>query len=204
MTATTTPIDVTAAVAALRRRSLVVFPAESLYGIAADAGSPEALAHLVAVRGREAGKPILVLASDLGMVETLVRSVSPAARRLARRFWPGPLTLVLPARRSVPALLTGGTGTIGVRVPGSAVARALACRLGVPVTGPSANPPGAPPPRTALEARHYFGDAIAHYLDGGTLAGEASTVVAVEEDDVRVLRPGAIAESLIRDVLEAA
>jgi len=118
-------VEVAAAVAALRRRSLVVFPAEALYGIAADASSPEALAHLVAVRGREPGKPILVLASDAAMIESMVRVVSPAARRLMERFWPGPLTLVLPARRSVPALLTGGTGTIGVRVPGSATARAL-------------------------------------------------------------------------------
>jgi L-threonylcarbamoyladenylate synthase len=181
-----------------------VFPAESLYGMAADASSPEALAHLVAVRGREPGKPILVLASDLAMVETLVQVVPPAARRLVERFWPGPLTLVLPARRSVPAVLTGGTGTIGVRVPGSVAARMLVERLGVPITGPSANPPGAPPPRTVDEARHYFGDAIAHYLDGGTLGGEASTVASVDGDDVRVLRAGAIAESLIRDVLEAA
>jgi len=197
-------VDVGAAVTALRRRSLVIFPAEGLYGIAADASSPEALAHLVAVRGREPGKPIIVLASDLTMVEALVRVVSPAAHRLVDRFWPGPLTLVLPARRSVPAVLTGGTDTIGVRVPGSAVARALVERLGVPMTGPSANPPGAPPPCTVAEARHYFGDAIAHYVDGGRLAGEASTVAAVDGADVRVLRAGAISEALIRTVLEAA
>jgi L-threonylcarbamoyladenylate synthase len=197
-------LDVSDAVTALRRRSLVVFPAEALYGIAADASSPEALAHLIAVRGREPGKPVLVLANDLAMVETMVRTVSPAARRLMERFWPGPLTLVLPARRSVPAILTGGTTTIGVRVPGSDTARALVERLGVPVTGPSANPPGAPPPKSVDEARRYFGDAIAQYLDGGTLSGEASTIAAVEGDDVRVLRPGSITESLIRNVLEAA
>jgi L-threonylcarbamoyladenylate synthase len=198
------PAELVAAVAALRRRSLVVFPAEALYGLAADASSPEAVAHLIAVRGREPGKPVLVLASDLAMVETLARVVSPVVRRLAERFWPGPLTLVLPARPSLSAALTGGTGTIGVRVPGNPLARALVERLGVPVTGPSANPPGAPPPRTVAEARRYFGDAIACYLDGGTLAGGPSTVAAVEGDAVRVLRAGAVAESLIRNVLEAA
>ncbi|MFN8545961.1 MAG: Sua5/YciO/YrdC/YwlC family protein, partial [Candidatus Binatia bacterium] len=110
------PID--AAAAALARGELVVFPTESLYGLGADARSPAAVDRLVAVRGRDPGRPILVLVRDLRMAVTLTTVLAPAVERLAARFWPGPLTLVLPARPGLPAPLTAGTGTIGVRVPG--------------------------------------------------------------------------------------
>ena len=179
-----------------------MFPTESLYGLGADATSPEAVARLVAVRGRDEGKPILVVATDLDMVSAVVAEMSPAARRLADRFWPGPLTLVCPARPDLPAPLTAGTGTIGVRVPGHATARALAERLGRPVTAPSANPPGATPPRTLGEARAYFGERVAVYVDGGELVGGASTVVAVTGDRVQIVRPGHVDEAQIRRALE--
>ena len=178
--------------AALAAGRLVVFPTESFYGFGADATSAAAVERLVAVRGREPGKPILVLTCDLAMAASIVRAVPESARRLAARFWPGPLTLVLPARDDLPAPLTAGTGTIGVRVPGHPVARALVEALGRPVTAPSANPPGAPPPRTLADARAYFGDDVAVYVDGGVLPGGASTVAAVDDDGVRVLREGPV------------
>jgi L-threonylcarbamoyladenylate synthase len=156
----------------------------------------------VSVRGREEGKPILVIASDLAMVSAVVAEMPPAARRLADRFWPGPLTLVCAARPALPAPLTAGTGTIGVRVPGHATARALVARFGRPVTAPSANPPGATPPRTLAAARAYFGDRVAVYVDGGELAGGASTVVAVTNDRVQIVRPGPVDETAIRRALE--
>src|SRR5437867_7037188 len=112
------------------------------------------------------------------MAETVVAEIPPAARRLAARFWPGALTLVLPARAGLPAPLTAGTGTVGVRVPGHALAAALVAALGAPVTAPSANPPGVAPPRRLDQARGYFGDRVAVYLDGGELPGGASTVAA--------------------------
>ncbi|TMA60264.1 MAG: threonylcarbamoyl-AMP synthase [Deltaproteobacteria bacterium] len=161
--------------------------------------SDDAVARLVTVRGREAGKPILVLITDLAMAETVAAAISPAVRRLAARFWPGPLTLVLPARERLPAALTAGSGTIGVRVPGHPVAAALVAGLGRPVTAPSANPPGRTPPRRIDEARACFGDGVAVYLDGGELPGGASTVAAVEEGRVRVLRAGPVSgEALVR------
>ncbi len=190
------------AVATLVRGGLVVFPTESVYGLGADAASPAAVDALVSVRGREPDKPILVLASDVDMVSAVVAELSPVARRLAARFWPGHLTLVLPARAGLPAPLTAGTGTIGVRVPAHATARGLAARLSRPVTAPSANPPGAPPARTLDEARAYFGERVGAYLDGGRCDGAASTVVAIEGSRARVLRAGPVDEAAIRAVVE--
>jgi L-threonylcarbamoyladenylate synthase len=178
-----------------------VFPTETVYGLAADARSEAAVEHLVQVRGREAGKPILVLVGDLAMAESLAAEIPEAARRLAARFWPGPLTLVLRARAGLAPPLTAGTGTIGVRVPGHAVAAALLAGLGGPVTAPSANPPGAEAPRRVEDARAYFGDRVAVYLDGGALPGGASTVAAVDGGEVRVLRPGLVSEAALREAL---
>jgi L-threonylcarbamoyladenylate synthase len=184
------------------RGGLVVFPTESVYGLGADARSEAAVARLIAVRGRETGKPILVLVDDLEMAGAVSQQLSPAAARLAERFWPGPLTLVLPARPGLPAPLTAGTGTIGVRVPAHPAARALVAGLGAPVTAPSANPPGEPAPRILAAARGYFGDAVAAYIEGGTLPGGASTVAAVEGDRVRVLRAGPVSAEALQAALE--
>ncbi len=156
----------------------------------------------MAVRGREADKPILVLVADLSMAASVSREPSREARRLADRFWPGALTLVLPARDGLPAPLTAGTGTIGVRVPAHPTARALVAGLGGPVTAPSANPPGAEPPRTLAAARAYFGDAVAVYVDGGALPGGGSTVASVDGGELRVLRAGPVPESALRAALD--
>lgn len=176
----------------------MVFPTEGLYGIGCDAQSAEAVDRLVAVRGREDGKPILVLVADLVMARTLVMMVPATAERLAERFWPGPLTLVLPARADLPAPLTAATGTIGVRAPGHPMAAAMVAAFGRPVTAPSANPPGCAPPRTCAAAEAYFGDRVAVYLDAGTLSGAPSTVAAVAAGQVRILRRGAISEAALR------
>jgi len=189
-------------VAALAAGALVVFPTETVYGLGADACSAAAVARLVAVRGREEGKPILVLVRDLDMAATVAAGIPTAARRLAARFWPGPLTLVLAARVGLPPALTAGTGTIGVRVPAHATAAALVAGLGRPVTAPSANPPGAAAPRRLAEAERYFGGAVDVYVDGGELPGGGSTVVALEDGRVRVLRTGPVAEPALRAALE--
>jgi L-threonylcarbamoyladenylate synthase len=178
-----------------------VFPTETVYGLGADALDAAAVARLVAVRGREEGKPVLVLVRDLEMAATVATDVPDEARRLAARFWPGPLTLVLRARPGLPAPLTAGGDTIGVRVPGHPVAAALVAGLGRPVTAPSANPPGATPPRRVEEGRAYFGARVAVYLDGGELPGGGSTVAAVEGGRVRVLRAGPVGEAALRAAL---
>jgi L-threonylcarbamoyladenylate synthase len=131
------------------------------------------------------------------MAEALASEFPPAARRLAARFWPGPLTIVVPARAGLPAALTAGTGTIGVRVPGHPLAAALVAAVGGPVTAPSANPPGSVPAQTPAAARAYFGDAVDVYLDGGAAGGGASTVVVADGAGVRVLRDGLVARAAI-------
>jgi L-threonylcarbamoyladenylate synthase len=195
--------ELDAAVACLRAGTLVVFPTESVYGLGADARSAEAVARLVAVRGREPGKPILVLVRDLAMAESMSAGLPPRAIRLAERFWPGPLTIVVPARAGLAEPLVAGTGTIGMRVSSHATAAALVAALGGPVTAPSANPPGAAPPRRVDEARAYFGDGVGTYLDGGTLPGGVSTVVAVDRHGVRVLRDGLVSRAAVDAALAA-
>src|SRR5262249_20919694 len=150
---------------------------------------------------RDPGKPILVLVRDLAMASTLVATIPDAARRLAARFWPGPLTLVLPARDGLAPALTAGPGTLGVRVPGPPTAPPPGAGLDAPVTAPSATPPGASAPRRLPEARAYFGDDVAVYLDGGELPGGASTVAAIEGDRARVLRAGPISDAAIAAAL---
>jgi len=188
-------------VRALARGKLVVFPTETLYGLGADARSDAAVEHLVAVRGREAGKPILVLVRDVAMAETVAAEMPEGARRLAARFWPGPLTLVLRARPGLSTALTAGSGTIGVRAPGHPAAAAIVDGLGGPVTAPSANPPGGTPPRRLDEARAYFGDRVDVYVDGGELPGGGSTVASVDGDELRVLRAGVVSEAALRAAL---
>jgi L-threonylcarbamoyladenylate synthase len=188
-------------VRALARGALAVFPTETLYGLGADARSEAAVERLVAVRGREAGKPILVLVCDVAMAETIAAEVPDGARKLAARFWPGPLTLVMRARPGLPAALTAGSGTIGVRAPGHPVAAAIVDALGGPVTAPSANPPGKEPPRCLDDARAYFGDRVDAYVDGGELPGGGSTVASVEGGELRVLRAGVLSEAALRAAL---
>lgn len=195
-------MSVDAAVAALRGGGLAVFPTETVYGLGADARNPDAVARLVRVRGRDDGKPILVLVRDLAMVEMIAREVPPAAVRLAERFWPGPPTLLLPAQAGLPAALTAGTGTIGVRVSSHPLAAQLVDRLGGPLTAPSANPPGAAAPQTLAVARGYVAAEVAAYVDGGLLAGGASTVAVAAGNTVRVLRTGSISAPALFRALE--
>ncbi len=160
--------------------------------------------RLVSVRGREEGKPILVLVDDVEMVERVATGWSRGARRLAECFWPGPLTLVLPARTDLPAPIAAGTKTVGVRVSSHPLAAALVRNFAGPVTAPSANPPAAEPPTTIRLAQSYFGASVSEYLDGGELRGGGSTVVAVEENRLRILRPGVLSEAELRVALENA
>jgi len=182
-----------AAVAALAAGQLVCFPTETTYGLAADPRQPAALARLVALKGRDPRAPFALIAADAAQAAGLARVFPAAAAALAGRHWPGPLTLVLPARPGLAAELVGPDGGVGVRVSSHPLARALAAGLGAPITATSANPSGAAPALDVAEARAYFGDRVAVYLDGGRLAPGASTVVEVDDQDrVRVLRAGPV------------
>jgi len=181
------------AAAVLRDGGLVAFPTESFYGLGARAMDPRALARVFSVKGRPDSKPLLVLVDGVTMAETLAAEISPGARGLLARHWPGPLTLVLRAAPGLPAALTAGTGTIGLRMPGHPVALGLVRAAGFPVTAPSANPSGQPPPCSAGEVRAYFGSAVALILDGGpTEGGAGSTVADCTGWPPRILRQGPV------------
>ena len=191
-----------AAGAALAAGELVVYPTETLYALGADARNPEALARLVALKGREPGKPIALIAADLAMATELVQSFPTPALRLARRFWPGPLTLVLPARAGLSEVLLNDTGGVGIRVPDHWIARTLSARLGSPLTATSANLAGGVPATTLAAARAALGEGVAVYLEGGELGRQAaSTVMDFHDGRLRVLRAGAIDEARLQAAL---
>ena len=182
-----------AAAAVVAAGGLVAFPTESFYGLGADALDPAAIARVFDVKGRPSGKPLLVLVDSVDMVTTLAARVSDGTRALMTRHWPGSLTLVLEASSRVPPVLTGGTGTIGVRMPGHAVPRALVRAAARPVTAPSANPSTAPPPLTADAVRRYFDGRVELILDGGpTAGGVGSTVADCTVWPPRILRQGPV------------
>jgi L-threonylcarbamoyladenylate synthase len=172
---------------------LVAFPTETFYGLGAHALDEAAVARVFGAKGRPGDKPLLVLVESLAMVERVAREVPDRARRLMAKYWPGPLTLVLPAGTGLPAALTAGTGTIGVRLSSHPVARALVRAVGAPVTAPSANPHDGPAPRTADDVLGALGSDVDLVLDGGrTPGGPPSTVLDVTAAPPVLLRPGAV------------
>jgi len=183
------------ALAALARGEVVCLPTESSYGLAVDVRSAQALARVTALKGgRPADSPFPLIAGAADIARALARVWPDAAERLAARHWPGPLTLVVPARPELAPEVVGPDGGVGVRVSSHPVASALARGFGAAITATSANRSGQPPAATVAEARAVFGDGVACYLDGGVCAGTPSTVVIVGEDGgLRLVRPGAIA-----------
>lgn len=182
-----------AAGALVRAGGLVAFPTESFYGLGADALDARAVARVLEVKGRPEGKPLLVLVDSIDMVARLTTHIGAGVRGLMERHWPGPLTLVLEAAAGVPSGVTAGTATIGVRMPGHAVARALVHAAGRPVTAPSANPSAAPPPLTAAAVREYFDGRVELILDGGpTAGGVGSTIADCTVWPPRILRQGPV------------
>jgi L-threonylcarbamoyladenylate synthase len=177
----------------VRARGVIAYPTDTFYGLGADPRDPEAVRRLFAIKGREAGQPILLLLHDRSEVAAWVSAVTPSAERLMERFWPGPLTLVFAAAPHVLPELTGGGGTIGLRVPGNDLTRELLRNLGTALTGTSANRSGGRDPRTAEEVMREVGDRVDLVLDGGaTTGGRPSTVVDVTVEPPRIIRQGTL------------
>ncbi len=186
-----------AAAARLRRGEVVAFPTETVYGLGANALDERAVAKIFETKGRPSDNPVIVHVSDRKMLRRVARQVPPSAKELIARFWPGPLTLVLPKRPRVPSLVTAGLDTVAVRMP-AGIARDLVRLAGVPVAAPSANRSGRPSPTTAAHVVHDFPGLFV--LDGGPTAhGVESTVIAF--DPPRILRQGAITEEELGDFL---
>ncbi|MCB1513853.1 MAG: threonylcarbamoyl-AMP synthase [Hyphomicrobiaceae bacterium] len=197
--ATTANID--AAGALIRSGALVAFPTETVYGLGADATNGEAVARIFAAKGRPRFNPLIVHVTGLAAAEELA-SLPPLARRLAERFWPGPLTLVL-ARRppsQLSDLVSAGLDTVALRVPDHPIARALIAAAERPIAAPSANRSGHVSPTCAAHVAADLGDKVAMILNGGdTRHGLESTVVRVIDERIVLLRPGAVTANELQD-----
>lgn len=196
------PEEIASAVARLRAGLLVAFPTETVYGLGADALNAEAVARVFAAKGRPARNPLIVHVSDAAMARRVVASWPAEAEALAREFWPGPLTIVLPKAASVPTAVTGGGPTVAVRCPRHHVTLALLEAFGGPLVGPSANRSGGVSPTTAAHVRAAFAEPDVEVLDGGPCeVGIESTVVSLAGNEPVVLRPGMIGPPQIERVL---
>lgn len=190
------------AAAMLRSGGLVAFPTETVYGLGANALDPVAVARIYEAKGRPATSPLIVHVADIEMARTVAAEWPEAAQRLAERFWPGPLTLVLAKRDVVPDGVTAGLGTVGVRLPAHPVALELIRRAGVPVAAPSANPFMGLSPTTAEHVRMGLGDAVDFVVDGGSCpVGIESTVLSLVGGRAVLLRPGMISRAMIEEVV---
>lgn len=197
--------DLDHAIAVLRAGGVVVYPTDTVYGLGADAFNEAAVKRIYAIKRRPADQPLSMLIAGPEDAERLIASFPPAARALAKRFWPGALTIVLQRRSDVPSWISGGRETIGVRVPDHPLALRLIRGLGRPLIGTSANLSGAPSCTTAAEVRRQLGDAVAYILDGGTCPGGVeSTVVDAAGKRPVILREGAIGAGEIVSVWESA
>ena len=194
----------TAATAAVLDGKLVVLPTDTVYGIGADAFSPEAVARLLAAKGRDRQLPPPVLVGSQRAAIALVDDLGPYGQELMDEFWPGGLTLVCPAARTLTWDLGDTKGTVAVRMPEHPVALSLLRETG-PMAVSSANLTGRPAATGAAQARDYFGDAGEVYLDGGPAeAGVASTIVDLTGETPRLLRRGAVSVGRLREVAAVA
>jgi L-threonylcarbamoyladenylate synthase len=190
------------AAAVLHAGGLVAFPTETVYGLGADARNPEAVARIFAAKGRPPDHPLIVHLADTGQLTEWAQNIPEAAWRLAEAFWPGPLTLVLPRLAGVPDAVTGGLGTVALRVPGHPVALALLTAFGGGIAAPSANRYGRVSPTSAEDVREELGDSVDLVLDGGRCPiGIESTIIDLSSTTPRILRPGKITERALRRVL---
>jgi L-threonylcarbamoyladenylate synthase len=196
------PANLRRLAAALRSGALVAIPTETVYGLAANALDAKACRAIFAAKRRPANDPLIVHVRDLAQAEALAE-FNPTARRLARRFWPGPLTLVLPKKPSVPGIVTSGGATVAIRAPAHPLARRLLRLAKIPLAAPSANSFGYISPTTAEHVRDGLGGRIPHILDGGaSRVGVESTVLDVTDPRrPRILRPGTVTAAQLEQFL---
>jgi L-threonylcarbamoyladenylate synthase len=190
------------AVRLLREGGLVAFPTETVYGLGADARNADAVRRIFAAKGRPEDHPVIVHVEDLRAAERWAANMPEDARALARAFWPGPLTLIVPRADDVLDAITGGQASIGLRAPAHPVARALLAAFGGGIAAPSANRFGHVSPTTAHHVANDLGDAVDLILDGGACdVGIESTIVSFTTATPMLLRPGGIALDAIAAVL---
>lgn len=196
--------DITGAVAQLKAGALVAFPTETVYGLGADASNTDAVHKIYAAKGRPSNHPLIVHVADAVQLANWACEIPPAAHALAKKFWPGPLTLVLKRHARVPDAVTGGQDTVALRVPSHPVAQQLLREFGGGIAAPSANRFGRVSATTAAHVREEFGDMVACVLDGGASdVGIESTIVDCSGTAPALLRPGWITSQQLEAALGA-
>ena len=188
----------------IRRGQVVAVRTDTLYGLLADAANEVALRRVFRAKGRPESKPILLLVDSDAQLARLVRCFPPEFSALASAFWPGPLTIVLPAKPTVSTLVTAGTGTVAVRLPNSRLVRSLARLTGCALTGTSANLSGRVGARSADEVVSQLRYRVPLVLDSGRVSkSDPSTIVDLTGGGPRILRPGCVSQAAIESVLDA-
>jgi L-threonylcarbamoyladenylate synthase len=171
---------------------VIAFRTDTFYGLGADPFNPEAICRIKELKGREDNKPILIVISDYDQLPRFIEDVSPGFDLLAKTFWPGALTLIGKSRTEVPAELTAGTNSIGIRLPNDEQVRELVRVCGGALTATSANPSHLPPAPTAHQVENYFGNAIDLIVDGGQARAELPSTVVDATSEPKLVRAGVI------------
>lgn len=186
----------------LKSGGLVAIPTETVYGLAADTYNVEAVRNIFKAKGRPQDNPLIVHISDMDMLRELCRDIPMSAYELAEKYWPGPLTMVLPKSERVPSEISAGLSTVAVRFPRNPVAKAIIASAGTPLAAPSANLSGSPSPTTASHClKDLEGRVEGIVISGDSEVGLESTVISLCEKTPRLLRPGAVTVEQLEEVL---
>jgi L-threonylcarbamoyladenylate synthase len=177
----------------LKSGGIVAYPTESFYALGVNATDGDAVKRLFELKRRPVDKPLPIIVGDTEVLGAIVKNIPEQAKGLMERYWPGPLTLIFEGLESIPALLTGGTGKVAVRIPGRSAAFDLAKALKIPLTATSANPSSQPPAIDSEKVADYFGDKVDLIIDSGKApGGKPSTIMDVTVNPPEILREGRI------------
>lgn len=194
--------DIAAAAELIKKGYVVGIPTETVYGLGADALNEKAVESVFVAKGRPADNPLIVHIADFSQAKKYTSYIPPLAYKLAEKFCPGPLTMVLPKNDVIPLITSGGLDTVGIRVPSHKIMHIIIAESGCPIAAPSANISGLPSPTCAKHVMEDMNGRISAVLDGGSSEfGVESTVISFEnEDTVRILRPGAITREMLLEI----
>ncbi|PWJ15351.1 L-threonylcarbamoyladenylate synthase [Ruminococcus flavefaciens] len=194
--------DLIKAAELIKSGEIVGIPTETVYGLGADASNEEAVAKVFQAKGRPADNPLIVHLADFSQAVDYTKSIPELAYKLAERFCPGPLTMVLPKNDRIPMITSGGLDTVGIRVPSHPVMHRIIELSGCPIAAPSANTSGYPSPTSASHVMRDMSGKIAAVVDGGSSEfGVESTVISIEgENTVRILRPGCVTKEMLSEI----
>ena len=195
--------DIQVAAELLKKSEVVAIPTETVYGLAANAFDEEAVRKIFKAKGRPCDNPLIVHISDLDMIKDIASEVPALAMKCAERFWPGPLTMIMPKSDRIPLVTSGGLDTVGIRFPSDRCAHRIIEKCGFPLAAPSANLSGSPSPTNAKRVFEDMNGRIAAIVDGGeSEVGVESTVIAFENDGIRILRPGKISYEDLKTITD--